>query len=135
MKHILSLCLIALAAFTLAGCRSATLQPVETNVYASDKATVERAIIEGCIERGWSPKKINDSEIEASIHVRSHSAVVRIPYTATGYQILYKSSENLNYDAADKTIHGNFVNWVRNLDRSISKRLILPAATPVGSAG
>lgn len=133
MKQILSLCLIVLAAFTLAGCRSATVQPVQTHAYASDKATVERAIIDGCLERGWSPQKVKDGEIEATLHVRSHTAVVSIPYTAEGYQIVYKSSENLNYNPADKTIHSNFVNWVNNLNRSISRRLVKPTATPVGS--
>lgn len=133
MKPIINLCLIALAALALAGCRSATLQPVQTNAYAADKATVERAIIDGCLERGWSPKKISDSEIEATLHVRAHTAVVRIPYSAAGYEIIYKDSTNLNYDPVSQSIHSNFVNWVANLNRSISKRLSMPAATPTGS--
>lgn len=134
MKYFLSLFLVALASVLFTGCRSASIQPVETHTYATSKATVEQAIIDGCRERGWSPRKVKDGEIEAVLNVRSHTAIVTIPYSADGYKILYKDSTNLKYDPADKTIHSNFVNWVRNLDQSISRRLIKAEATPTGSS-
>lgn len=133
MKHIFSLCLIALAALALGGCRSATIQPVQSYAYAADKATVEQAVIDGCRDRGWSPRKVKDGEIEATLNVRSHTAVVTILYDAAGYRIVYKDSNNLKYDPQTNAIHSNYVNWVRNLDSSISKRLIRPATTPLGS--
>lgn len=133
MKHIFSLCCIALAVLALSGCRTMVVQPVKNYAYAADSATVERAIIDGCRDRGWSPRKVRDGEIEATINVRIHTAVVTILYNADGYEILYKDSNNLHYDPQTKEVHSNYVAWVRNLDRSISKRLLKPAATPTGS--
>jgi hypothetical protein len=42
---------------------------------------------------------------------------VEIPYSASKYSIVYKSSENL--DEADGKIHRNYNGWVQNLDRAI----------------
>lgn len=132
MKYIISLCLVALMSVLFTGCRTATIPTMDTPVYDTSKSTVEQAIMNGCRARGWVPRKVSDSEIEATLNVRSHTAVVSIPYSAKGYKITYKNSNNLKYDATSNSIHSNYVNWVRNLDRSISSYLIQDSGAPLG---
>jgi len=56
-----------------------------------------------------------------TLALRTHKAVVDIPYSATKYSIQLKSTENLNAD--DGNIHKNYNGWVQNLDRGIRKGL------------
>ena len=58
-----------------------------------------------------------------ALNVRSHQAVVSIPYTAKAYSILYKDSSNLKYDEAAQTIHENYASWIQRLDGAIRSRL------------
>lgn len=123
MKYALSLCLLALASVLFVGCRSTTLSNVETHATASSLAAMERAITEGARERGWTVERIREGEMEATLKVRSHVAVVTILYNAKGYKINYKSSKNLEYNPSNGTIHSNYQSWVRNLDTSIARNI------------
>ncbi|MBH0195685.1 MAG: hypothetical protein HP494_08855 [Nitrospira sp.] len=62
-------------------------------------------------------------EIIGTLNLRSHQAVVSIPYTTKQYSILYKSSNNLKYDAATQTIHENYLAWIQRLDGAIRTRM------------
>jgi hypothetical protein len=53
--------------------------------------------------------------------LRTHTAVVDIPYGAAKYSILYRSSEDLQ--AADGKIHRNYNGWVQILDRQIRSEI------------
>lgn len=123
MKYILSLCLLALASVLFVGCRSTILSNVETHATASSLAAMERAITEGARERGWTLIKEGEGKMEATLKVRSHVAVVTILYNAQGYKINYKSSQNLEYNPSNGTIHSNYQSWVRNLDASIARNI------------
>jgi hypothetical protein len=57
----------------------------------------------------------------AAAHLRTHTAVVDIPYGAAKYSILYRSSEDLQ--AADGKIHRNYNGWVQILDRQIRSEI------------
>ena len=60
--------------------------------------------------------------IVGTLNLRTHTAVVDIPYTTTSYSILYKSSVNLKQEG--NTIHSNYNGWVQNLDQAIKRQLI-----------
>ena len=84
---------------------------------------VARAIITACARLGWVCSISAPGEIAGRLNLRSHQADVRIPYSSEAYSILYVSSENLRYDAAENTIHRNYNNWVLNLQRQINAEL------------
>lgn len=86
-----------------------------------DMSDVEAAILQGAKNKRWSARVITPGLIEAAISVRSHRAIVEIPYTAEYYSIKYKHSENLDYQ--DGEIHRNYNKWVLNLSASIQRQL------------
>lgn len=61
--------------------------------------------------------------IVATLHLREHEAVVDIIYDTQSYSILYKSSQNLQYNETNRTIHKNYNSWIRNLNVSIQREL------------
>lgn len=85
------------------------------------KEQVQKAIIEGCRQRGWVAQPKDEGVIVASIIVRSHRAKIEIQYDETNISILYKDSNNLNY--ADGNIHPNYNRWVEYLYSTILSKL------------
>jgi len=86
-------------------------------------ADVEKAIIQAGAALGWTMAVVKPGEIIGTLNVRSHQAVVSIPYTTKNYSILYKDSANLKYDAEKQTIHENYSGWIQRLDGAIRSRL------------
>jgi len=84
-----------------------------------------RAIVSGCARRGWVCEVTSPGEIKGVLNIRTHRAEVRIPYDTAKYSILYVSSENLRYDAEEKTIHRNYNKWVANLRNDINSAIAL----------
>lgn len=84
---------------------------------------VQNAIITAGVGLGWQMAVAKPGEIIGTLNLRSHQAVVSIPYTTKQYSILYKSSNNLKYDAATQTIHENYLAWIQRLDRAIRTRM------------
>jgi hypothetical protein len=41
--------------------------------------------------------------------------ILEVSYDASGYEIKYKDSQGLNYDAEKRTIHPNVNKWIANL--------------------
>jgi hypothetical protein len=78
---------------------------------------VRSAIFTAGSSLGWVIKDAGPGRLLGTLHLRTHTAVVEIPYSASKYSIVYKSSENL--DEADGKIHRNYNGWVQNLDRAI----------------
>jgi hypothetical protein len=78
---------------------------------------VRSAIVTAGSSLGWVIKDQGPGRLLGTLHLRTHTAVVEIPYSASKYSIVYKSSENL--DEADGKIHRNYNGWVQNLDRAI----------------
>lgn len=83
---------------------------------------IQAAIMKGSIQKGWVPNVVKPGLVEASIQVRTHQAVVSIPYTQTDYDIIYKSSQNL--DESRGKIHRNYNRWVANLSSAIQEQLL-----------
>jgi hypothetical protein len=96
-------------------------------VTASGKALsmdqVRKEIIAAGVAAGWQMAAQKPGEIVGTLNVRSHQAVVSIPYTTKSYSILYKDSSNLKYDEAAQTIHENYASWIQRLDGAIRSRL------------
>lgn len=120
---------IAFASVLLvAGCRTAPIynvKDVPVNVPAGQQATlatVEHAIVRAGNDLGWQMKVEKPGLIVGTLNVRSHVAVVDIPFTVTSFSILYRSSVNLNQQ--DDKIHSNYNGRIRQLDQAIRSQLL-----------
>jgi hypothetical protein len=85
---------------------------------------VTRAIVQAGAGLGWDMRVAKPGQIVGTLRLRSHTAIVDIPYTSSSYSILYNSSQNLNYDVGKNQIHKNYNSWVQNLDKAIRNRLV-----------
>ena len=121
------LILIALAAVVAAGCRSAPIHdlgPTSIAGRATEKQ-VQEAIIRAGAAQGWTMKAEAPGLITGTLYIRSHTAVVSIPYTRNSFSIRYKDSTNLDYNGAARTIHENYNEWVQRLNSGIVSQLSL----------
>jgi len=84
---------------------------------------VQKIIIESGVKLGWVMAVVKPGEIQGTRNVRTHSAVVTIPFTTKNYSVLYKDSTNLKYNAAAQTIHQEYTYWIQELDNEIRARL------------
>jgi hypothetical protein len=70
---------------------------------------VQKAIIAAGVGLNWQMVVAKPGEIIGTLNVRSHQAVVLIPYTT--------------YNAERQTIHENYSGWIQRLDGAIRARL------------
>ena len=84
---------------------------------------VTKAIVEAGTGLKWSMAVVKPGQIVGTLFIRSHTAVVDIPYNTKTYSIIYKDSTNLKYNADKQTIHENYRGWIQNLDNAIKGRL------------
>ncbi len=93
---------------------------------------VRRAIFNACLKRGWTPRIDTDGTIVASILVRGrHYAEVGIGWATHSYSIRYRDSRELDYDAEDREIHGNYNRWVDLLSKGIQGEFMLMPRSPL----
>ena len=118
--------LAAVAALTACS----TLAPIQNveNVSVSSSANkpltpneVRGAIVRAGAGLGWVMKDSGPGIINATLILRTHTAEVQIPYSATSYAIVYRSSINLQEGGGK--IHRNYNGWVQNLNRGINAQL------------
>lgn len=119
--------IVLLGLFVLTGCRTATVYNVSNNSVDTDKKVsnkqVYSSIKKAGLGLGWIVKKVGPGLAEAKLNLRTHMALVEIPYSKDGYSINYKKSINLNYDQKKGIIHSNYNGWVQNLDNAIQVEL------------
>jgi hypothetical protein len=84
---------------------------------------VRAAIIRAGATLGWQIKEDGPGKLVGTLVLRTHTAVVEIPYSATSYSITYKSSINL--DEAGGQIHKNYNGWISNLNKAINAQILL----------
>ncbi len=114
--------LVAVSACVVAPIYNVTDAPVTTAAGKSLSATqVRQAIVTSGAALGWKIVDAGPGRLEGTLNLRTHAAVVDIPYSATKYSIVYKSGENLQ--ASGGNIHKNYNGWVQNLDRGIRATL------------
>lgn len=111
----------------VAGCKTAPILNVDNQalpIPAGKTLTLEQvrsAIIRGGGALGWQMKDEGPSKLVGTLVLRSHTAVVDIPYSTTSYSIKYRSSINLNESGGQ--IHSNYNGWVQNLQKGINSQL------------
>jgi len=121
----LALLFMGSLALMLASCRTAPLHNVEHSSVPAGKAytdqDVKSAIQTAGAALGWRIDEHTPGILAGTLYLRSHVAVVEIPYSRSGYSIRYKGSTNLMYDG--ERIHGNYNDWVKRLDNTIQAHL------------
>lgn len=125
----------AVAFLALAGCRSETVQNVESRSYSAAAVDsrqsltledYERAILRAGAKRGWAFKEVGPGQLEGTVNVRGkHQATVDVFYTDEDFSIIYKNSQNLNYKSDTRQIHKNYNTWVRNLENDIQQEVLV----------
>lgn len=124
MKKVLALMFTVLFFTTTAfAAKGIKVEPLKTQLALKSAETVEAAIMQGCIDRGWVPAKVSDNKIKATLNVRAHEVVVDINYSEKGYSIEYVSSKNMQYNQKRNTIHAKYNNWTANLNKSIRENI------------
>ena len=66
-------------------------------------------------------KDEGSDKLVGTLVLRTHTAVVEIPYSATSYSIKYRSSIDLNESGGN--IHKNYNGWIQNLNKGINTQL------------
>jgi hypothetical protein len=66
---------------------------------------------------GWRMESHGPGLMRGTLNLRSHQAVVDIPYDTRRFSIRYVSSSNLDYDG--RVIHRNYNSWIQNLQNGI----------------
>jgi hypothetical protein len=118
---------LVIATAALAGCNTIPIQNVSDApvVTATGKnlsnEQVRAAIVRAGSSLGWQMKEEGPGMLVGTLILRTHTAVVAIPYSSRAYGIQYRSSTNL--DAKDGNIHKNYNGWVQNLQRGINAQL------------
>lgn len=117
--------LVLVAALT--GCSVAPILNVDSSpaTAAAGKALspdqVRSAIVRAGAALGWLMKDEGAGKLVGTLQLRTHTAVVEIPYTAATYSIKYRSSTGLGENGT--MIHKNYNGWVQNLQRGINAQL------------
>ncbi len=88
---------------------------------------IRKSVRKALFDDEWETREIAPGRLQAKRSKRGkdevHTATIEVAYTGGSVRISYKDSQNLNYDAKDKTIHGTYNRWIRNLERRIRKNL------------
>jgi len=82
---------------------------------------VSDAIMSGVADRGWIPKVVGPGHVEATLLIRSHTAIVDITFDESAYSVTYKDSHNLDFK--NGRIHRNYNRWVANLNQMLQRKL------------
>lgn len=125
---ILTMGIALIATLLLVGCGTVPVYnisdaPVEVDATNYSAKDVKKAIIKAGMELGWRIKEREPGELVGKLHVRKHMATVKIPYSKSGYSIIYTESTGLKYNAEKDEIHKSYNKWIRNLDQKIQMNL------------
>jgi hypothetical protein len=120
--------MLALAgAIAIAACTSVPIMNVDSASVPAvggkqpTKEEVRTAIVRAGSALGWQMKDESPDKMVGTLMLRTHTAVVEIPYSATTYSIKYRSS--LNLDEGGGNIHKNYNGWIQNLNKGINTQL------------
>ena len=118
------------ATLLLGACRTAPVfnvdaQPIAVSGASYTAEDVRKAIIRAGSRRGWVLSDAGDGKLVGTLNVRDHQATVDVSYSEDAYDITYRDSQNLRYDAEKGKIHSNYNGWVQNLVKDISIELSL----------
>ena len=74
----------------------------------------------------WNFKRESRNLIIAELFIRKHYAKVQIPFSESGFSIIYADSRVLRYDGT--RIHRNYNKWVKLLEDDIQHEVAKAAA-------
>lgn len=126
IRHVFAALVIGAATI---GCTTVPIMNVNDAVVASpagkslNKEQVRAAIVRAGVALGWQMKDESPNLLVGTLQLRTHTAVIEIPYSTTQYSIKYRSSVNLEEKGG--TIHKNYNGWVQNLTKGINSQLSL----------
>lgn len=113
--------IVVVGVLLLASCRTAPIYEVEGATFNSNEPhsldEVTDAIQRAGTQLGWQMREERPGLILGTLNVRTHQAIVEIPYDTDSFAIHYQDSTNLDHDG--DTIHSNYNGWVQNLERQI----------------
>jgi len=118
---------VLVMAVAFAGCTSAPIMNVDNTAVASASGKpltqdeVRGAIVRAGAALGWQMKDEGPNKLIGTLVLRTHTAVVEIPYSAANFSIKYRSSVNL--DESGGNIHRNYNGWIQNLNRGINAQI------------
>ena len=92
--------------------------PIPQNPDAT-MANIQKAIMRAGLTLGWQVTPREPGKLEAVLILRTHRAVVEITHDTKAFNITYKDSSNISYDAERKTVHSNYNGWIQNLEKGI----------------
>ncbi len=121
-RNLAAFCLVAGAA-TLAACaRTAPIVSQTGGDFLGRGNLAQRGdqIRAAGAQLGWATEPRGPGLVRATLNLRTHQAVVDIPYDQQRFVIRYVSSSNLDYDG--QNIHRNYNSWVQNLQNAIIAR-------------
>ena len=127
MRNSIQLGALLIAVAALAGCHTMPIQNVsDAPAVNAAGRTLNQDQVRGAIVRagaalGWQIRDDGPNRLVGTLMLRTHTAVVEIPYSARSYSIKYRSSVNL--DEKDGQIHKNYNGWIQNLTRGINAQL------------
>ncbi|MBT9488859.1 MAG: hypothetical protein IV093_15255 [Rubrivivax sp.] len=126
MKFVSTVAVLA-AVLALTGCNSVPIMNVSEAAVSSASGNalrpdqVRAAIVRAGTALGWQMKDEGTSMLVATLQLRTHTAVIEIPYSSKSYSIKYRSSVDL--DEKGGNIHKNYNGWIQNLTRGINAQL------------
>lgn len=88
---------------------------------------VTKAIVLAGMGLKWEMEVVEPGHIIGTLNLRSHMAVVDIPYTTKTFSIMFKDSRGLRIvDSNGETvgIHRNYNSWIDNLKNAIRKEFV-----------
>jgi len=108
-------------------------QPVSTAAGTPAASQVRDAIIAAGTFKQWKFQDAGPGKLVGTLIVRNrHMIEVAVTYDARQYSVVYSNSVNMNYEAADSSIHPNYNRWVRELVDSIG--IAIATVKPEGNA-
>lgn len=125
-------CVLSFALFlpapTQAGKNDPMYMPEPIQVSGSKSGEdVKRAVRKALFDEEFQARDIAPGQVQGkrtkSGKGGTYSAVVTVHYDSRRVRIAYAGSENLNYDSTNKTIHGTYNRWVRNIEKRVRRNL------------
>ena len=97
--------------------------PVSRIGNAPTLAQVDKAVKDSLIGRGWIPQKVSSNSYLATYRRRGLKAKIEVIFDTKRFNINHLSSQNLDYDSSDETIHPTYNKWIERLELDIQKRV------------
>lgn len=102
------------------GCTRQALVYTATNIpFVGDAPESERSlqIRRAGVGLGWVMEDVAPGLIRGTLELRTHKALVEVPYDRQHFSINHASSQGLDFDG--NAIHSNYNGWVRRLQQMI----------------